>query len=152
MRWFEDFTPGEVIPLGSYLVEREEMVEFARRYDPQPFHVDEQAARASAFGGLAASGWLTAAVWMRLAVDTVLGDAAGLGSPGVDRLRWEAPVRPGDVLTGSLQVENATPSTRRPDRGTIELAGELHNSEGVRVLSLRARAFFARRAGGGGVT
>lgn len=152
MRWFEDFTPGQVIPLGSYVLQREEIIEFARRYDPQPFHLDEAAARASDFGGLAASGWNTASVWMRLYVDAVLSDAAGRGSPGVEQLRWWVPVRPGDVLRGTLRVEAAAPSARRADRGTVHFTGELHNGEDVRVMSLRARAFFDRRTAVGGMT
>ena len=146
MRWFEDFVPGEVIALGSHELEREEMLEFARRYDPQPFHVDEEAARSSPFGGLAASGWQVAAVWMRLYVDTVLRDAIGMGSPGVEELRWWTPVRPGDVLTGSLRVDGTAPSSKRSDRGTVTFTGKLTAAEDVLVMSMRGRAYFARHS------
>ena len=149
MRWFEDFSPGQVIPLGSRRLEREEIVEFARRYDPQPFHLDEQAAAASALGGLAASGWQTAAVWMRLYVDAVLRDAAGMGSPGVEELRWWLPVRPADILHGTARIDATVPSSRRPDRGTVHLTGELRNGHGALVMSLRARTYFGRRPAGG---
>ena len=151
MRWFEDFSPGQEMALGAYRLGREEMVQFARRYDPQPFHLDEQAAAASPLGGLAASGWQTAAVWMRLYVDAVLRDAAGMGSPGVEQLRWWLPVRPADVLHGTAIVDATAPSSRRPDRGTVHLTGELRNGLDALVLSLRARTYFARRPAGGAV-
>jgi acyl dehydratase len=144
-RYFEDFEPGEVLDLGSYTVGEEEIVDFARRWDPQPFHVDPEAARESVFGGLIASGWHTGAIWMRLYVDAMLDSAAGQGSPGVEELRWLAPVRPGDTLTGRLTVLDATPSERRPGRGTIRSRAELVNQHGVTVLSMVSRGHFGRR-------
>jgi len=145
VRYFEDFTAGDVSELGRYEVTGEEIVEFARRYDPQPFHVDEEAAAAGPFGGLAASGWHTAAIFMRLFVDGILGDSASMGSPGVEDLRWTAPVKPGDVLTARVRVLETYPSERRADRGTVITQSEVLNQDGVVVMTVRARGFFRRR-------
>ena len=144
-RYFEDFEPGQVVELGSHTVSEEEIVAFARLWDPQPCHVDPEAARASVFGGLIASGWHTGAVWMRLYVDALLGGSDSRGSPGVEELRWLAPVRPGDTLTGRREVLETTPSERRPDRGTVRIRGELANQDGVTVLSMTSRGHFGRR-------
>ena len=142
---FEDFEAGQVFELGSRTVTAEEIVAFARAWDPQPFHTDAHAAEASPFGGLIASGWHTGAMWMRLYVDSVLGRAASMGSPGIEELRWLAPVRPGDTLSGRLTVLEATPSERRPDRGTIRSRAEMVNQDGVTVMSMVARGHFGRR-------
>jgi acyl dehydratase len=142
---FEDFEPGQVYELGSRTVTEAEILEFARQFDPQPFHLDPEAAKESVFGGLIASGWHTGAIWMRLYVDAMLGDAASRGSPGVEELRWLAPVRPGDTLTGSLTVLDVTPSATRPDRGTVRIRGELTNQDGVTVLRMTSRGHFGRR-------
>ena len=144
-QYFEDFRPGQTVELGSRTVTEEEIVAFARQWDPQPFHVDPDAARDSVFGGLIASGWHTGAMWMRLYVDSLLGDAAGLGSPGVEELRWLAPVRPGDTLTGRLEVLEATPSQRRADRGTVRIRAEMVNQDGVTVMAMTSRGHFRRR-------
>jgi acyl dehydratase len=146
--YFEDFELGQVLELGSRTVSEEEIVAFAREWDPQPFHLDPVAARSSAFGGLIASGWHTGAMWMRLYVDTLLGPGA-MGSPGIEELRWLAPVRPGDTLHGRLTVLETTPSERRPNRGTVRIRGEMVNQEGVTVLSMVSRGHFARRDGAG---
>jgi acyl dehydratase len=145
MRYFEDFEAGQVYQLGSRRLVRDEIVAFAAEYDPQPFHVDDDAARDSPFGGLIASGWQTASVFMRLYVDAVLSDAASLGSPGVEELRWLHPVRPDDVLSGTFTVEEVTPSGRNPNRGTVHFRGEMVNHEGVVVLRMRGRGLFGRR-------
>jgi acyl dehydratase len=146
VRYWEDFTEGETVDLGgSYEVTRDEVLEFARRYDPQPFHVDEEAAAAGPFGGLAASGWHTAAMFMRLFVDGILSSSASMGSPGIEELRWTAPVRPGDVLTGRVHVLEAYPSERRPDRGTLITNCELLNQDGTVVMTMRGRGHFRRR-------
>jgi acyl dehydratase len=145
---FEDFEPGSVHDLGSHTVTAEEIVAFARQWDPQPFHVDPAAAEASVFGGLIASGWHTGSLWMRLYVDSMLGDSAGRGSPGIEELRWLAPVRPGDTLTGRLTVLEASPSERDPTRGTVRIRGEMVNQDGVTVLSMVSRGHFARRDAG----
>ncbi len=145
MRYFEDFAPGQSFDLGSHEVTAAEIVEFAGRYDPQPFHLDPEAAAASPFRGLIASGWMTAAICMRLYVDAVLADAASHGSPGFSELRWLVPVRPGDVLGGRLGVGEVTPSSRRPDRGTVRLELSLANQREEVVLTMLGRGLFGRR-------
>jgi len=143
--YFEDLEPGQVHELGSRAVSEEEIVAFARQWDPQPFHVDPEAAKDSPFGGLIASGWHTGAMWMRLYVDSLLDGEAAMGSPGIEELRWLAPVRPGDTLAGRLTVLETTPSERRPDRGTVRIRGEMVNQDGVIVLSMVSRGHFGRR-------
>ena len=143
--YFEDLEPGQVLELGSRAVSEDEIVAFARQWDPQPFHVDPEAAKDSPFGGLIASGWHTGAMWMRLYVDSLLGGEAAMGSPGIEELRWLAPVRPGDTLQGRLTVLDATPSERRPDRGTVRIRGEMVNQDGVTVMSMVSRGHFRRR-------
>ncbi len=141
---FEDIRPGQVYDLGTRTVTEEELIDFARDWDPQPFHLDPEAAKESVFGGLIASGWHTGAMWMRMYVDTMLGSAAR-GSPGIEELRWLAPVRPGDTLTGRLTVLEATPSATKPDRGTVRIRGEMVNQDGVTVMAMTSRGHFGRR-------
>ena len=106
-RYFESYVAGSVYEFGSMKAEEEEMIAFAKRYDPQPFHTDPEAARKSVFGGLVASGWFTAALTIRMLVDHFLSHVAGLGSPGVDQLRWLEPVRPGDTLSLRVTIVEA---------------------------------------------
>jgi len=145
VRYFEDFHVGQRDDLGSVVVTGADIVAFARQFDPQPFHVDPQAARASAFGGLVASGWHTASLFMRLYVERVLAHAASVLSPGVDELRWLRPVRPGDTLSARATVLACTPSRTRPDRGTVRILGEMTNHRGELVLRLRSAIVFQRR-------
>ena len=145
-RTFDDFKPGQVYELGSKVVSEDEIVAFARQFDPQPFHLDPEAAKDSVFGGLIASGWHTGAMWMRLYVDSLLGGVSGQGSSGIEELRWLAPVRPGDTLSGRLTILEATASERHPDRGTIRIRGEMVNQDGVTVMSMVSRGRFARRS------
>ena len=145
MRYFEDFREGEVFELGGRRVERDEIVAFAREYDPQPFHVDEEAAKESPYGGLIASGWHTLAIGARLMVDAVLRDSSGFGSPGLEEVRWLKPVRPGDELRGRATVLETRPSERDPGRGTVRWLFELRNQDGELVCSLTAPMFFRRR-------
>jgi acyl dehydratase len=145
VRYWEDYREGDVTELGPLEVTREEILDFARRFDPQPFHVDERAADAGPFGGLAASGWHTAAMFMRLFVDGILNGSASMGSPGVEELRWTAPVRPGDLLSARVRVVETYPSERRPDRGTVITESEVLNQDGAVVMTMRARGFFRRR-------
>lgn len=119
--YFEDLTAGTVFDLGTVTIDREEMIEFARRFDPQPFHVDEQAGKESIFGQLAASGWYTASLWMRAYVDHVLARAAGLGSPGGEEIAWPAPVFAGDELALSMEIVEARRSRSRPTMGLVKL-------------------------------
>ncbi len=119
VRWFEDFTAGQVLEGGDFLMTEEEITGFARRYDPQPFHLDAEAAKASMFGELVASGWNTAAVAMRLMVEHFFGANASMGSPGIDELRWPRPVRVGDRLRLRATVEETRLSRSKPDRGLV---------------------------------
>ena len=145
MRYFEDFKVGDVTEVGSVSVNEDEIIEFASRFDPQPFHIDPEAAKFSPFGGLIASGWHTAALFMGMFVRAVLLDSASLGSPGVEEIRWTAPVRPGDTLRGRSTVTDAQPSASNPKRGTVFTTNEVFNQDGERVLTFKARGFFARR-------
>jgi acyl dehydratase len=144
-RWFEDFHPGDVAEFGDYEITEAEILAFARTYDPQPFHIDAAAARASIYGGLIASGWNTAAVMMKLLVEHVIPPNASLGSPGVDELRWLRPVRPGDRLRLRQTVEAAVPSRSRPDRGTVRSLTEVLNQAGEIVMTVRGTIFYLRR-------
>ena len=146
MRWFEDFAVGDVSEFGPVTVTEAEIVEFAQRYDPQPFHVDPDAAAASPFGGLIASGWHTMALFMGMYVRGVLLDSASLGSPGVEELRWLAPVRPGDELRGRSTVTDVRASATNPRRGTVFTTNEVVNQDGTVVMTMKARGFFARRS------
>ena len=145
MRYFEDFNVGDVTEVGPVSVSEEEIVDFAERFDPQPFHIDAEAAKASPFGGLIASGWHTTALFMGMFVRAILLDSASLGSPGVEEIRWTAPVRPGDTLTGRTTITDVQPSASNPNRGTVFTTNEVFNQDGERVMTLKARGFFARR-------
>ena len=144
-RYFEDFTPGLVFELGSVTVTDDEIVDFATRFDPQPFHIDAAAAADSIYGGLIASGWHSCSMLMRLMVDGLIGDSASLGSPGMDEVRWPAPVRPGDTLTGTATVLAARRSESKPDRGIVTLSNEMRNQDGVVVVSMRGTGFYGCR-------
>jgi acyl dehydratase len=145
MRYLDDFQAGQVTELGEIAVSEEEIVAFARRYDPQPFHVDREAGARSIYGGLIASGWHTASLFMGLLVRGALQDVASLGSGGLDELRWLKPVRPGDKLRGRFTVLSIKPSEKRPDRGTIVGLGELFNQDGERVFFVRWPALLGRK-------
>jgi acyl dehydratase len=145
VRYLEDFTPGEVIELGSVSLSEDEILDFGRRFDPQPFHVDPAAAERSVFGGLIASGWHTGSLFMRLFATRVLNDSASLGSPGLEELRWLRPVRPGDVLTGRYHVLEVSASEKNPGRGTVRARCELVNASGEMVVRMVARNHFSRR-------
>tara|TARA_R110002110_G_scaffold414147_1_gene643256 strand:- start:118723 stop:119181 length:459 start_codon:yes stop_codon:yes gene_type:complete len=144
--YLEDFVAGQTYELGQHTFGEDEIVAFATQYDPQPFHIDPEAAAASNFGGLIASGWHTGSVFMRLLVDGLLARCASMGSPGVDELRWLAPVRPGDVLTATLHIEEVRPSKSRPDRGFITTRAVLTNQDAADVFTLRAPLMIRRRA------
>jgi acyl dehydratase len=145
MRYFDDFQPGEILELGSYKVPREEIIAFARQFDPQPFHIDEEAGRRSIFGTIVASGWHTASICHRLLVDNLLSQTVSLGSPGLDELRWLLPVRPDDVLSARAEVVSTTPSRSKPDRGAIKFRLEARNQKGETVMTELATALFSRR-------
>ena len=141
MRYFDDFQVGQRIAFGRYTVTQSEIIEFAKRYDPQVFHIDETHAVTAELGGIMASGWHSTAIFMRLAVDAYLGTAAVLTSPGVDELRWLAPVRAGDVVTGEAVIEHARLSASKPDRGILTTSVRLWNQQEVDVLKMTTHAF-----------
>ena len=143
--YLDDFVVGQVYELGSVDVTEEEIIEFATRYDPQPFHVDVEAAKQSLFGGLIASGWHTCSMFMRLMVDGFIDGAASLGSPGMDEIRWLAPVRPGDRLVGTITIEDVQVSTSKPERGTIYVRSEMTNQDGVVAMRMLGRGMYLRR-------
>jgi acyl dehydratase len=143
--YLEDFQVGQVVELGSTTITRDEILDFATQYDPQPFHVDEAAAEQSIYGGLIASGWHTVSLFMRLLVDGLLCQAASLGSPGVDEVRWLKPVRPGDTLLARGIIHAVIPSRSKPDRGILRTTYEMFNQDGDRVLSMKGVGMFARR-------
>lgn len=145
MRYWDDIKAGDVVELGSHTMEKERMVGFAREFDPQPFHTDDHAAKASIWGGLIASGWHTGSVLMRLFYEGFLKDTASLGSPGIDELRWLKPVRPGDTLSARLTVTEATASRSKPDRGIIRSVMELRNQHSEVVMTTTGVNFFLRR-------
>lgn len=134
---FEDFVPGSVRTSGTVLVTEEEIIEFAKRYDPQVFHTDPVAARDSIYGGLVASGWHTAAMAMRLIVENYLSGVASVGSPGVDEVRWLKPVRPGDKLSVRVTVLEARRSESKPDRGIVRSLVEVLNQDMAVVMSFK---------------
>ena len=144
MRYLEDFKEGQVYELGEETIREEEILQFARRFDAQPFHVDAEAAKKSIYGGLIASGWHTASFFMGLLVRGLLHDTASMGAGGIDELRWNKPVRPGDRLRGRLNIL-ATKPTRHPGRGLVTCIGELLNQQDERVLYMRWSAMIATR-------
>ncbi|MEO7814922.1 MAG: MaoC family dehydratase [Sphingomicrobium sp.] len=146
MIYFEDLVVGTETLFGTYDVTREEVLDFARKYDPQPFHLDDEAAAETHFGRIAASGWHTTAMTMRVIVDS-LGKTpqAGLGSPGVDELRWTRPVYPGDRLTMRGTIVEKTPSRSKPDLGTIRTATVVTNQDNVVVMRMTSIVLMRRR-------
>lgn len=143
--WLEDFHEGTVREFGRHVVTREEIVDFAGKYDPQPFHLDEAAAAKSIYGGLIASGWMTVGLAMRMVCDDYLVKAASLGSPGVDQVRWLKPVRPGDVLRLRLTTREVKPSQSKPDRGIVRSLWEMLNQRDEIVMTLDGMGMFLRR-------
>ena len=144
-RYFEDYVPGSVHEFGSIAVEESEIIDFARRFDPQPFHTDPTAAKQSMFGGLIASGWHTASLTMRLLVDHYISHVASLGSPGVDELRWLKPVRPDDTLSVRITLLEAKRSSSKPDQGFIRGLTEVLNQHGEVVMTMKSGGFIRCR-------
>lgn len=143
--YFEDLAAGQEYDLGSRTLDRAAIIDFATEFDPQPFHVDEDAAEQSIYGGLIASGWQTCCVYMRLLCDSFLLQVNSMGSPGVDELRWLGPVRPGDTLSAKLRIDEVRVSKSKPDRGIIMTAGEVRNQDGDLVLTLKSPLMVRRR-------
>jgi acyl dehydratase len=143
--YWEDLKPGTVLELGTTSATAEEIKEFAGKYDPQPFHLDEEAGRNSLFGGLCASGWHTCALTMRLTVDNMLRHSSSLGSPGLESLKWLKPVYPGDLLTLRHTILESRPMRKRPDTGIVRSRWDLYNQQGDKVLEMEGYGMFRRR-------
>ena len=144
LHW-EDFTAGSVACYGPRIITREEILAFAAEFDPQPMHADEEAARATMLGGLAASGWHTCALSMRMMADGFVLKSAAMGSPGVEEVRWLKPVRPGDSLTLRATVVEMRPSGSRPGMGLVKFRYEMLNQANDCVMTLVSTAMIARR-------
>ena len=145
IRYFEDFQVGDVFELGTTSVTEEEIIAFARQFDPQPFHVDPARARESVFGGIIASGWHTASLFMRLLVDNFLQETVSLGSPGVDEVRWLQPLRPGDTLRARFTILEARASKSRADMGILRSRSELFNQHDELVMTVIGVHLIGRR-------
>lgn len=143
--YFEDFAAGSVREFGPKTVTREEIVAFASEFDPQPMHLDESAAKQSMLGGLAASGWHTSAIAMRLMCDGFLLNSTSQGSPGIDELKWKKPVRPGDALTVRHTILSTRESKSRPEFGLVHQKCEALNQRGEPVLEMVFTAMFGKR-------
>ncbi|SFT86858.1 MaoC family dehydratase [Sedimentitalea nanhaiensis] len=142
---FESFEVGQVRTFGAYEVTEEEVIEFAQKYDPQFFHLDPEAAKQSLFGGLCASGWHTCAMTMAMMVEDMDTRGRGLGSPGIDQLRWRRPVYPGDVLSVRMEVLDLQPSDKRPEIGVVRSKTSVSNQTGTVVMEFTSRAMFPRQ-------
>jgi acyl dehydratase len=146
MIYFEDLVLGVDRDFGTYEVTREEVIEFARKYDPQPFHLSDEAAAKTHFGRLAASGWHTAAMTMAVIARKVVDEEqAGLGSPGIDELRWKKPVYPGDTLHVKGRITDKTPSRSRPDIGSFRTLTTVTNQDGDEVMTFKSIVLIRRR-------
>lgn len=146
MIYFEDLEVGSETAFGSYEVTREEVLDFARKYDPQPFHLSDEAAAKTHFGRIAASGWHTCAMTMAVIARKVVGEEqAGLGSPGIDELRWLKPVYPGDTLHVRGIIIDKTPSRSRPDIGSFRTETTVTNQDGIAVMRYTSIVLMRRR-------
>ena len=143
--YFEDFTTDWAAEYGPRRVTREEIIGFAAQYDPQPMHLDEEAARNTMLGGLAASGWHTCCIMMKMIADGLLLDTASMGAPGIEEVKWLKPVRPGDSLTVRGKVLWTRASQSRPDRGFVNFHWEVANNRGERVMTLVCPQMILRR-------
>jgi len=147
--YFEDMKAGMVHEFAGPRVTREEIIRFAREFDPQLFHLDDEAARRSPYGGLIASGWHTAALVHRLVIEGFVKDCASLGSPGVDELRWLKPVRPGDAIHVRSEITETIPSQSKPDRGVIKMIYTVTNQKGEVVMTMKGAGMIGRRPAAG---
>ena len=144
-RYFEDYVPGFSIDCGSFTLDQAEIIAFAERYDPQPFHVDPRAAKDGPYGGIIASGWHTASMMMRKVVENFLSAASSIGAAGVDEIRWPRPVRPGDTLHVRAEILEARRSRSKPDRGIIRTRMEIANQDGELAMTAIATNFVLAR-------
>ena len=137
-RYFEDYVVGSIYEFGTINVTEEEVIDFAKRYDPQSFHIDPEAAKDTRFGGLIASGWLTAGLMMRLLVDNYVSSVASLGSPGVRELKWLKPVRPGDELSIRVTIQEARRSRSKPGQGMVDISVEVLTQKREVVMTMQS--------------
>ncbi|MGH1361593.1 MAG: MaoC family dehydratase [Burkholderiaceae bacterium] len=144
-RYFEDYIPGEEVEFGDYLITEQEILEFAQKYDPQAFHLDHDAAAKTHFGGLVASGWMTCSVMMRLYVDHYISPLSSMGSPGLDEIRWLAPVRPGDRLRVRVRTVSSRRSESKPDRGFLKFEQAVLNQADEVVLTVKGTGMYKVR-------
>ena len=144
--YWEDFNVGERMVLGTKTFTEEEIIRFAKEFDPQPFHVDKEKAEQSFFGGIIASGWHTCGVAMRLMCDAYLNESASIGSPGVDNIRWLKPVRPGDTLRAERVILESRASSSKTDIGIVKSRWEMFNQHNEMVMSMEGISMFKRRA------
>jgi acyl dehydratase len=144
--YFEDFKPGTVTEHGPRLVTREEIVAFAAEFDPQPMHLDEDAARTGMLGGLAASGWHTCCLMMRMAADGFVLNSSSMGAPGIDEVKWLKPLRPGSRITLRTTVLDTRASNSRPEMGFIKVRMEVLDDEGTILMALTTSIIMGRRA------
>ncbi len=145
LRHLEDFAAGQIFALGPYRISADEIIAFAREFDPQPFHIDEQVARNSLLGGLAASGWHTTCLLTRLMCDAVLTRSAMLGSSGMDEVKWLRPVLAGDVIIGEMLITGARPSRSKPGLGIVTFESFLTGQDSERRTELKGMVFVRRR-------
>jgi acyl dehydratase len=148
--YWEDFTPGRVFEHGPRRVSRDEMVAYAAEFDPQPFHLDADAARATMLGGLAASGWHACCILMRMSADSFVLNSSSMGAPGIDEVKWLAPIRPDDELTLRSTVVETRPSRSRPDMGFVKLQFDMFNAARQPVMTLVTSLMMGRRDHPGG--
>jgi acyl dehydratase len=146
-RFFEDYVVGSVAQYGPIVVDEAEIVDFGKRFDPQDFHIDPVRAAKGPFGGVIASGWHTGAMMMRVLVDRYFSRPAGLGSPGVDELRWTSPVRPGDRLWVRIRVIESRRSESKPDRGMVRLLTDVVKDDGTVAMTMKAMTLVRCRGG-----
>lgn len=146
IRHYEDFSEGQVIPLGPYTITREEIIAFASEFDPQPFHLDEAAAKASILGGLCASGWQSSAILVRMACDAYLNNSAAMGSNGFSEVKWLKPVFAGETLQGAMTVLSRRVSAKRPEMGILGCRWEMANSAGEGKVEMTGVNFMRVRS------
>jgi len=145
MRYFEDFKPGDVMTHDGISLTEAEILEFADKYDPQPFHTDSVAAEKTIYGGLIASGWQTASTTMRMMYESYIKDSSSMGSPGLDSIRWHKPVRPGDLLSLRVTVKETRRSRSKPDRGIVFSDTETLNQHGDVVMTFSGMTMYRCR-------
>jgi acyl dehydratase len=143
--YLEDFKVGDVFEASGPILSEADMIEFSRRYDPQVFHVDQQGAKESIYGGIIASGWQTVAYCMRMICDAYLLRAASLGSPGMNEIRWLKPVRPGDSLRMRMTVKEVRPSQSKPDRGVVLHQWDTFNQQDELIMTMSGYGMFRRK-------